>query len=79
MDLTTAALPSLIEPDLVTVQQMTSLKTDTKEDTNTLECNAFDAAILPKPKSNARLSLVNAYKQTLKLAEEHFKNCREEE
>jgi len=78
MDLTTAVLPSLIEPDLVTVRPITSLKTDTKKDNNTLDCNAFDAAILPKPKSNAHLSLVNAYKQSLKLAEEHFKNCREE-
>ena len=78
MDLTTAALPALIEPDLVTVQQMTSLKTDTKEDNNTLDFNIFDTAILPESKSNARLSLVNAYKQTLKSAEEHFKNCQEE-
>lgn len=78
MDLTTAALPSLIKPDLVTVQQMTSLKTDTKKDNNTLDLNIFDTAILPESKSNARLSLVNAYKQSLKLAEEHFKNCREE-
>lgn len=72
------ALPSLIDPGLVTVRPITSLKTDTKEDNNKLDFNIFDTAILPEPKSNARLSLVNAYKQSLKLAEEHFKNCQEE-
>ena len=79
LDLTSISLPSLAKPDQVTVCPITSLKLDDKEDTSILDIDAFDTTIIPKSKSNARLSLVNVHKQSLKLAKKYFKNCLKKE
>ena len=79
LDLTTINLPSLAKPDLVTVCPITSLKLDDKDNTSTLDIDAFDTTIIPEPKSNVRLSLVNAHKQSVKVAKKYFKNCLKKE